>query len=204
MIENADRRWKDCLKNMTFVFLFILYSVFFPNFILSSEQSNYSLEEAKKVLRLIEKIQVEQLDKGKNDLRKVTVTESELNSYIAYRIETEKEEIMKELRLKLFKENKIEGKILIDLRGQKLPKLLRPQMNLYFGAKVEVKEGNVRIAIKELFLEEQPIQPMVLDLIIYISAKLDGVEPTSMNDWYELPYGIKNIETFRGKAIFYY
>ena len=189
---------------MIFVFLFISFSVSFPNFILSSGQSNYSLQEALKVLSLIEKIQIEQLEKEKDDLRKIVVTESELNSYIAYRIETEKEEVMKELRLKLFKENKIEGKILIDLRGQKLPKLLQPQMNLYFGARVEVKDGNVRIAIKELFLEEQAIQPMILDLIIYISAKLDGVEPSSINDWYELPYGIKNIETQRGKATFYY
>ena len=186
------------------VFLFVSFSISISFLVFSFEESNYSLKEALKVLSLIEKIQAEQLEKGKNELRKIIVTESELNSYIAYRIEIEQEEIMKELRLKLFKENKIEGKILIDLRGQKLPKLLRPQMNLYFGAKVEVKDVYVRIAIKELFLEDQAIQPMILDLIIYISAKLDGVEPTSINDWYELPYGIKNIEIQRGKATFYY
>ena len=111
---------------------------------------------------------------------------------------------MKELRLKMFEGNKIEGKIFIDLRGQKLPKILQPQMNLYFGAKVETKDGNVKIATKELFLEEQAIQLMILDLIIYISAKIDKTEPSSINDWYVLPYGIKKIETQRGKAIFYY
>jgi len=186
------------------VFLFVSFSISISLLVFSFEESNYSLKEAKKVLRAIEKIQVEQLEKGKDELRKIVVTESELNSYIAHRIEIEKEEVMKELRLKLFDGNKIEGKILIDLRGQKLPKLLRPQMNLYFGAKVEVKDVYVRIAIKELFLEDQAIQPMILDLIIFISAKLDGVKSSSINDWYELPYGIKNIETHRGKATFYY
>ena len=181
-----------------------MISIFLPLFSISTAQSNYSLKEAQKVLGLIEKIQIEQLEKRKGERRKVVVTESELNSYFAYRIETEKEEVMKELRLKLFKENKIEGKILIDLRGQKLPKLLRPQMSLYFGGKLEVEDGKGRIAIKELFLEDQAIQPMILDLIIYISAKINNTEPSSINDWYELPYGIKNIEIFRGKAVFYY
>lgn len=57
-------------------------------------------------------------------IRKIVITESELNSYIAYRIETEKEKIMKEFRLKLYKKNRIEGKVLVDLRGQKIPKFL--------------------------------------------------------------------------------
>ena len=173
-------------------------------FIYSSGASDYSIQEALKVLSLIEKIQAEQLEEGRHDLRKVVVTESELNSYIAYRIETEKEEIMKELRLKLLKGNKIEGKIFIDLSGQKIPKFLRPRMNLYFGGKVEIKDGKVRLALKELFLEEQAVRPMVLDFIIYISAKIENMEPSSINDWYELPYGIKNIETDLGKVFFYY
>lgn len=192
--NNSNRK-----KNLCLFFAISLSFIVF-----SYGQSNYSLKEAKKVLDLIERIQLEQLEKPKNELRKVVVTESEFNSYIAYRIETEEEEIMKELRLKIFEENKIEGKIFIDLRGQKLPKLLRPQMNLYFGAKVETKDGNVRISMKELFLEEQAIQPMILDLIIYISAKIENTEPSSINDWYVLPYGIQRIETQKGKAIFYY
>jgi hypothetical protein len=31
-----------------------------------------------------------------------------------------------------------------------------------------------------------------------------GSEPFSMSDWWELPYGIKDIKTERGKAAFYY
>jgi len=165
---------------------------------------DYSLEEARKVLRLIEKVQKEQLDGDVKKLRKVVVTESELNSYIAFRIETEKEEVMKELRLKLFKKNRIEGKIFVDLIGQKLTKFLRPEMNLYFGGRIEVKDGRVRLAIKDLFLEDQPVEPMVLDLIIFIASRIDKIEASSINDWYVLPYGIKDVKTDRKQAAFFY
>jgi len=176
-------------------FLFFIYVYGNPD---------YSLEEARKVLRLIEKVQKEQLKPNVRKLRKVVVTESELNSYIAFRIETEKEEVMKELHLKLFKDNSIEGKIFVDLRGQKLTKFLRPEMNLYFRGRIEVKDSRVRLAIEDLFLEDQPVQPMVLDLIILIASRIDKTEASSINDWYDLPYGIKDVKTDRGEAAFYY
>lgn len=180
----------------------ILLPLFF--FIYVYGNPDYSLEEAQKVLRLIEKVQKEQLKPNVRKLRKVVVTESELNSYIAFRIETEKEEVMKELHLKLFKDNSIEGKIFVDLRNQKLTKFLRPEMNLYFRGRIEVKDSRVRLAIEDLFLEDQPVQPMVLDLIILIASRIDKTEASSINDWYDLPYGIKDVKTDRGEAAFYY
>jgi len=172
--------------------------------LLSYGSTNYSLKEALKVLNLIEKIQLEQSRSTNGKLRRVTVTESELNSYIAFRIETEKEEIMKQLNLHIQINNRIEGSILIDLRGQNVPDFLRPQMNLYFGGRVEVKEKKVRINIKKLFIEDIPIQPEILDVIIQIASKIENSEPTSLYDWYDLPFGIKDIKTQNGKAIFYY
>lgn len=169
-----------------------------------SLDKSYSLKEVEKVLELIVQIQQEQWKPHQDKLREVAVTESELNSYIAYRIEVERSDIMKELRLKLFDKNRVEGKIFIDLRGQDLPKVLRPEMNLYFDGTLEIEEGKVRLALKELFLEEQSIQPSVFDIIIYIGSKIEGEEPFSIGDWWELPYGIKNVKTENGKAIFYY
>ena len=146
----------------------------------------------------------EQPREDKDSLKKIVITEKELNSYIAYRIETEKEEIMKELRLKLFKRSKIEGKVLIDLRGQNIPEFLRPQMTLFFGGKLEVKKGKARLNIKDLFLEDQRLKPTILDFIINLASKIKNTEASSMDDWYELPYGIKDIKTNRHKAVFYY
>lgn len=181
----------------------IFFCLFF--YVLASYGSTeYSLKEALKVLNIIEKVQSEQNNLSKGKLRKVTVTESELNSYIAFRIETEKEEIMKQLNLHILVNNRIEGNILIDLRGQNLSGFLRPQMNIYFGGRVEVKDEKVRINIKKLFIEDVPIQPEILDVIIMIASKIENSEPTSLYDWYDLPFGLKDIKTQNGKAIFYY
>ena len=185
-------------RKITFIFLFLTFSIF------SSGIQDYSLPEALKVLNAIEKIQSEQPRRDKGSLKEIVITESELNSYIAYRIETEKEEIMKELRLKLFKRNKIEGKILIDLKGQKIPKFLRPKMTFYFGGKLEVENGRARLDIKDLFLEDQRVEPAIIDFIIRIAAKIENKETSSINDWHELPYLIKDIKTHRHRAIFYY
>lgn len=164
----------------------------------------YSLEEARKVFAYIDKIEAETQQPWNGPLRSVTVSESEFNSYIAYRIENEKEEIMKELRLKLFAENKIEGKIHIDLRGQDIPRFVKPEMDVYFAADVITQNGQAKVDMKEIFLGDEPIKPMILDLVIAISARLSDQKATSINDWYELPYGIKEIKTEKGRATFYY
>ena len=185
-------------RKTVFILLLLSFSIS------SSGIQDYSLPEAQKVIKAIEKMESEQSRGDKDSLKQIVITEKELNSYIAYRIETEKEEIMKELRLKLFKKNKIEGKVLIDLRGQKIPTFIRPQMTLFFGGKLEVKNGKARLDIKDLFLEDQRVKPTILDIILNIASKTNKTEISSMKDWYELPYGIKDIKTNRHKAVFYY
>jgi len=195
-----------CNRFPCFILILIPLAVLSLDFTQDSidNSAGYSLQEALRVLKLIDKIQLEQLEKGNADVRKVIVSESELNSYIAYRIEVEQEDIMKELKLKLYDDNKVEGKILIDLRGQDLPKILKPKMAFYLGGNLEVEQGKVRFDLKDLFLENQRIQPTVLDLVIFIGSKIQGTDSFRMSDWWDLPYGIKNLETRQGMAIFYY
>lgn len=183
------------------VFAISLFS-FFCLIFLGSE--NYSAEEVLKVLRAIDKIRAETLREEKGPLRRIIITESELNSYIAYRIETEKEEIMKELHLNLFEKNKIQGKIFIDLSSQKIPRFLQPQMNFYFEGNLETEAGKVRLSIKKLFLDKQPVPTMILDWLIYISAKRENSETSSLNDWHELPFGIKDLKTHPGQVTVFY
>jgi hypothetical protein len=168
------------------------------------ETPTYSLAEAQKVLRAIDKIEAENKQPWSGPLRPITVTESELNSYIAYRIETEKEEIMRELRLKIFPKNRIEGKIHIDLRGRDIPSYIRPEMDIFFSADVLVSDRGVKIDLQKIFLGDEPIPPLLIDLVIAISARLNNEKATSINDWYELPFGIKDIKTEKGRAVFYY
>ncbi|MDH4221023.1 MAG: hypothetical protein OEW23_19885 [Candidatus Aminicenantes bacterium] len=170
----------------------------------AQDSTDYSLQEALKVINLIEKIQLEQFEKGSGVIRNVVVTESEFNSYVAYRIDVEKEEVMKELRLRVFDDNKIEGKLVVDLREQKLPKILKPRMTFYMGGKLEVKDGNIRLNLDDLFLENQRIQPAVLDLAIFIGSKIAGGDSFNISDWWVLPHGIKDVKTQKGKLTFYY
>ena len=197
-------------KLLPALLLFLLQALcpaFLPVYLsgLSQESPGYSLSEALKVQGLIEKLQRAQLEEGGNpELRNIVVKESELNSYIAYLIEVDQEEILKELRLKMFDDNKVEWKIVVDLEGSNLPKILKPRMTFYMGGKLEVKNGSVRLNLEDLFLENQRIQVQVFELVIFLGSRLAGSEPFSMNDWWGLPYGIKDIKTQLGQATFYY
>jgi hypothetical protein len=77
-------------------------------------------------------------------------------------------------------------------------------MDFYFAADLEAASGKVKLDLRKLFLGDEPIQPLILDLIIAVASRLDKTQATSINDWYELPYGIKDIKTHKAKAIFYY
>lgn len=180
----------------------VVFILFLSAFLYS--QIEYSVEEALKVYRLIEKVEREQVGNREGDLRSVVVTESELNSYIAFRIEAEKEEILKELQFKIFKDNKIEGKFVVDLKSQNLPKFLRPKMAFYFGGILEVDKGFVRLDLKDLYLESKRIQQEIIDVVIFIGSRIQNTEPFSIEDWMELPYGIKDIKTRETEAHFYY
>ena len=171
----------------------------------AQEAKSYDVEQALKVIRMLKKIQAESVrSPSANRSRKVEVTEKQLNDYIAYRIETEKEEVMRELRMKIFPHGKIEGRILIDLKGKQLPGIFNPEMELYFGGRLETKDQAVRLQLDSLFLGEQAIQPELLDLIITIAAELQDAEAVTMNDWWALPFGIQDIETGRERLLLFY
>jgi hypothetical protein len=156
--------------------------------------------DALKVVRALESIEAESTAKTAMSPRRLDFTEDEFNAYIAYRIEAEKSEVMKELRLKLFDRNRVEGMVVIDLRGQNLPAFLKPQMTLYFEGVVATDQGRAKLDFQKLFLEGQAIPVALLDIVIYLAAKLSKSDPSSINDWYALPYGIKDLRTNVGRV----
>jgi len=169
-----------------------------------AELSPQVKEDARKVLEILDRIQVDQGLASGRPSRTVVVSERELNAYIAYRIETEREEIMKELRLKLLPNNRVEGKIFIDLSGQRIPGFLKSNMNVYFAGTLETEGPKVRVRFESLFLEEQRIQTALLDLIIRAVSQAEKTEAVSIEDWYDLPYGIRKMETRAGELVVSY
>jgi hypothetical protein len=190
------KKMKKNIFCISFISLFALNGALFSQ--------NYSMAEVKKVYDSIRMIKREQMRENKSSLKNIEITESELNSYIAYRIEAEKEEVMKELKLKFFDNNRIDGKVFVDLRGAEIPRILQPRMSLHFVAILEIENERARLNLKRLFLEGFPIPGMILDLVIYIASKIDNEDISSFGDWYELPYGIKDVKIRKGVASFIY
>ena len=148
--------------------------------------------DALKVFRAIETIQ-EACPPPAGGLRRITVSERELNAYIVFRIESEKEEMMKEMRLKLLGDQMLEGKLLLDLRGARISSLLPDRATFFFAARLESGDGKARIRLDKLFLDQQPIQPVVIDLLLLFASRKDNAVPSSLNEWIDLPIGIREL-----------
>jgi hypothetical protein len=169
---------------------------------LSSWEQAYTPDDLEKALDIVSRIE-QAAAEGDSGGRKVKVTEDVLNAYLAYQAELDGGPL-KTLEVKLFPENMIEGKLFIDLRGSTLPKGLKPEMTFYFRSKIEIQAGKGRLNIKELFLEKQRIDPVILDLAVFFMAKIQSSEASGIGDWYLLPYGITNVRTHNGWGEIFY
>lgn len=167
-------------------------------------QTSYSRAEAGKVFEAIGHIQSAVKPPPDGKLRRIMIAETEFNAYIAYRIEHEKSKVLEKLELKFFAGDKLEGRFLINLSGQDLPKILNSVMDIYFTAVLEAKNGRARLNMKKIMINGQPVQTMVIDLVLAIASRLEPLEISSMSDWYELPYGIEDIRVHNGRAAFFY
>jgi hypothetical protein len=58
--------------------------------------------------------------------------------------------------------------------------------------------------LDKLFLGTQTLAPAFVDVIIGIVSRLQGVEPTSLEDWYDLPPGVLRLATRPGRVVVFY
>ncbi len=136
--------------------------------------------------------------------RNLTFTEAEFNAYVVCRLDAESEPFVKAAEFKLLADDHIEGRITIDLGDQQTSGLLPKRQDLLFSARVETRDGKIKVSMDKLFLGTQPIAPAVVDVIIGILSRLQGVEPTSLEDWYDLPPGVLRLESRPGQVVVYY
>lgn len=195
-----DRKKRRTSAAVPLALLFLFMGCFFPK----DFQSGYSLEEVQKVLSVIEDMIEAQNRETGGQMEAAEVTESEFNAYMAYLIDVGNEEVLREVYVNFFQNNRIEGKIRIDLPEERIPRFLKPELNFYLSGRVDVDSGRVRLVVRELFLEKEPVQPALLDLAILLAYRIQNLEPVSLYDWYDLPYGIQDIKTEKGIAFFYY
>ncbi|MCP2519709.1 hypothetical protein NLB65_01620 [Candidatus Aminicenantes bacterium AC-335-B20] len=177
-------------KKIKFILLLIIIPILF---------SSWAKSENKEVIKVKEII--EKIKNNKNTTtQEISVSENEINSYLDYRIRKENIKRLKKIKLKILNKNVIEGKATIQLENVNGSKIF----NIYFRGKIMIKNRYAKFDFEKLFLEEQPIPVNFLEFIIDYLSKLEGYEPLSIFSWYELPYGIKNIKTEKGKIIIYY
>ena len=137
-------------------------------------------------------------------LRSLTFTEVEFNAYVVCRLDAENDPFVKTAEFKLLSADRIEGRITIDLGDRQSSGLLPKRQDLLFSAGIETRDGKIKISMDKLFLGTQPIAPAVVDVIIGILSRLQGVEPTSLGDWYDLPPGVRRLESRPGQVVVYY
>jgi len=160
--------------------------------------------DALKVQKELDRIEADHFPGKTGPMKSIQITETELNAWMAYRLEEQKEDVLRELVLKLFADNRIEGKAFVDLSKAHLPLGLKPRMNLYFSARVIVQAGAAKVEFEKLFIEGQPVSMILLDLMITVSSELGKSDAGSIKDWIVLPYGLKDLRGEPGRVRLYY
>ncbi|NTV80518.1 MAG: hypothetical protein HGA24_03745 [Candidatus Aminicenantes bacterium] len=136
--------------------------------------------------------------------RSLTFSEAEFNAWLACRLADENEAYVKAAEFKLLAADRVEGRITIDLGKPQAAGVLPQKQDLLFAAGFETREGKIRINMDKLFLGTQPISPAFVDIVIGVVSRLQGVEPTTLKDWYDLPSGVLRLETRPGRVVVIY
>jgi hypothetical protein len=170
----------------------------------SAELTPSMKKDAFKVKKELERIEVESLAGRKGPLKSVDFTETELNAWLAFRLDEEKEDVLQVLALKLFPENRVEGRAYVDLSRARLPLGFKPKFNLFFSARLLVESGAAKIEFTKLFLEGQQVSMLLLDLMITAASGLGKSDASAIKEWVLLPYGLKNLRIDTGRVRLYY
>jgi hypothetical protein len=161
-------------------------------------------DRALKVVAMLEKLERDKARNPRQPGGSGTVSEAELNAWVAYQIATEEEKYVRSCELRLLDGNRAEGKLVIDLSRTPAAAVLTSQAELFFSATAETEQGKIRITMESLFLGSQRLSPAFLDTVIGIVAGLEGQPAQGLHDWHPLPYGIQRLESRAGRLICYY
>jgi hypothetical protein len=148
-----------------------------------------------KVFQVIETIETAPAQPAGQPLRKAAISERELNAYIDFRRRNERWDMMKELKLKLLDDQKLEGMFILDLTGTEFASWLPDTATFLFAARLETSAGKARIQLEKLFIGQQQIQPAIIDLILLFASKKNNQYVSSLKEWIGLPIGIRELKT---------
>lgn len=161
------------------------------------------LSAALRVEELLAGIEKQASEPGRRGSEAV-VSESDLNAFIARRLEQEQDKYVKGLALKLWPGNRVEGRLVLDLGSIPALKGLAGLQEVLFNASFQTSEGKIRIRMEKLMVGLQELSPLFLDVVIGLASKFEGYEPVRLSDWHDLPKGVKGLESRSGRLIVRY
>jgi len=139
-----------------------------------------------------------------NEERAAEVTEKEVNAYISYRLAREKKPVVSSLTVNLMGNNHVQGKISFDADQLNLGGLLGEGLDFDFKGVVQTRNHTARLNLIALSLGGYAVKPQVLDFVLSSAAMAHHTDVGRVDDWYELPKGIKRVIIQKTKAVLYY
>jgi len=166
-------------------------------------ESNSASDHTLKIISFLDRVARLRERTGRSQGKLAEFDEKEANAYFKY-LFAEQVPAARTIELKLFPQDKVEGRLLLDLRSYNLPSYFKDEVNLYFSARLECSEHKVRLLFNSLYLENQRIRPELVDYLVDLVTSSQGLESGHLEDWYELPPGVDKLSTGQGKLIVYY
>ncbi|MCR4395669.1 MAG: hypothetical protein NUW07_02930 [Candidatus Saccharicenans sp.] len=157
------------------------------------------LDQVLPLINFLEEAASSRLATGRFQGRVAEFSETQVSAFFQYLIQ-EQTSSLKSLTLKIFPGSRVEGWIVLELGQQPGAS----SQNLYFTARMEQEGRKVRLNFSSLYLETQRIQPAVINALIDLIARVQGLEARHLDDWYDLPEGIAGLETAAGKLLVHY
>lgn len=156
-------------------------------------------KNALKVQHILKTIERHQPRPNQKELT-AEVTQTELNDYIAFRLAREKNTAVRRLNVILLENNFVSGTARLDAKSIGLGVLFGDVLNIDFMGAVQSRDGSARMHWRTLKLNGQSVNPDMLDTVVQAAAQYNGAKTRSIQDWYEMPKGVKRINVQKNRA----
>ncbi|HEY1910003.1 MAG TPA: hypothetical protein VGG73_03715 [Vicinamibacterales bacterium] len=151
-------------------------------------------------------------ERGAKQPRRTTVTEIELNSYLAFDAKEQLPAGVVEPSITIVGTGRVSGRAVVDLdavRKQKAPTSLLDPMNYLTGrlpvsatGVLTTSNGVGRFELESASISSLPIPKLFLqEIVSYYSRTADKPAGVSLDDPFALPSRIREIQVLRGQAI---
>ncbi len=165
--------------------------------------ADFSMEKAIKIEQFLKRIAVRR--QPSLFLKKVTFSESELNSYLNLLYTKKYAPEVTFIDLRLHDKDEVNGAVKVKLSGAKysaVPQFLR-DIEVSFQGKFECSNYHMRYLFRELVINGSRYSPEILDEA-YGVAQLNAKTKKSIFDWFSLLPGLKKIQCSEKTIYFYY